>query len=86
MPLVEPRLDAVTCDARSIQDRARVAGNAELPEHPRLLFALNAPVVDFVLGWFATAAPRNVGAAVSLTLRPSTIPIRSSRVGGSRGW
>jgi hypothetical protein len=23
------------------------------------------PVVDFVLGWFATAAPRNVGAAVA---------------------
>jgi hypothetical protein len=26
---------------------------------------LIVPVVDFVLGWFATVAPRNVGAAVA---------------------
>ena len=31
----------MTCDARSIHDRARVAGNAELPEHPRLINLLS---------------------------------------------
>jgi hypothetical protein len=40
MPLVGPRLDAMTCDARSIQDRARVARFADLPEHPRLISAV----------------------------------------------
>lgn len=38
------------------------------PAHPRLLILNHSrtivPVVDSVLGWFATAAPRNVGAAV----------------------
>jgi hypothetical protein len=30
----------MTCDARSIQDRARVARFADLPEHPRLISAV----------------------------------------------
>ena len=69
MHLIEPRLDAVTCDARSIHDRARESFNSsDLPAHPRLNTTLMiVPVVDFVLGWFATAAPRNLGAAVALS-------------------
>ena len=69
MHLIEPRLDAVTCDARSIHDRARESFNSsDLPAHPRLNTTLMiVPVVDSVLGWFATAAPRNLGAAVALS-------------------
>ena len=56
----------MTCDARSIHDRARESFNVQIYLSIRdFSFTMIAPVVDFVLGWFATAAPRNVGAAVA---------------------
>ena len=58
----------MTCDARSIHDRAReiLSRKFSIYLSIRDCFLLSiVPVVDSVLGWFATAAPRNVGAAVA---------------------